>query len=174
MPDDREPRIPPLHEGEWDDVLANVGAGLGPVLNIHRVLAHHPELLTAWTPLRHHVATGGSLAPRHRELLILRVAHRAESDYEWHHHVLRGRAAGLTDDEIEAIRSSRPGGSTDDETALLAAADQLFDGLSIGESTWDLLRAGFTTQQILDIIVTVGVYVTLAMVIGATGVPIEP
>lgn len=66
------------------------------------------------------------------------------------------------------------GGSTDDETALLAAADELFDGLSIGESTWDLLRAGFTTQQILDVIVTVGVYVTLAMVIGATGVPIEP
>ncbi len=172
MPD--EPRIPPLDESEWDDGLADIRAGLRPVLNVHRVLANHPELLEAWSPLRNHIATGGSLLPRHREVIILRLAHRAGSAYEWHHHVLRGRDAGLTDDEIEAIRGSTPVGPTAVETALLVATDELFDGLSVSDATWGSLRAGFSVEQILDVIVTVGVYVTLAMVIGATGVSIEP
>lgn len=173
MSDPREPRIPPLPEREWNDVLADSRTGLEPVLNIHRVLAHHPELLAAWAPLRHHIAAGGSLSPRYRELLILRVAHRADSDYEWHHHVMRGRAAGLADDEIEAMRAPSPVGRTEEETTLLVATDELFEGLSLSEPTWEALRAAFTTQQILDLIFTVGVYVTLGMVIGATGVPIE-
>jgi alkylhydroperoxidase family enzyme len=31
----------------------------------------------------------------------------------------------------------------------------------------------FTTEQILDLLVTVGVYTTLAMIINATGVEVE-
>jgi alkylhydroperoxidase family enzyme len=174
MSEHDEPRIPPLDESEWDSGLSDVQDGLGPVLNVHRVLANHPELLEAWAPLRTHISTGGSLSPRYREIVILRVAHRAGSAYEWHHHVLRGRAAGLADDEIEAIRGASPTGATENETALLVATDQLFDGRSIADSTWDTLSTEFSEQEILDLIITVGVYVTLAMVIGATGVLIEP
>ena len=173
MPDDPVPRIPPLPESEWDPALSSIRSGLQPVLNVHRVMANHPQLLEAWSPLRDHIATGGSLLPRHRELIILRLAHRAGSEYEWHHHVLRGRAVGLSDHEIEAIRSSPPVRATADETSLLVATDELFDGLSLSGSTWDSLRAGFSVEQILDVIVTVGLYVTLAMMIGATGVSIE-
>lgn len=174
MPDDPELRIPPLPESEWDPSLSSIRSGLQPVLNVHRVMANHPELLEAWSPIRNHIATGGSLRPRHRELIILRVAHRAGSEYEWHHHVLRGRAVGLADHEIEALRGATPVGTSEDETSLLVATDELFDGLSLSDSTWGALRVGFSVEQILDVIVTVGVYVTLAMVIGATGMSIEP
>lgn len=174
MPDDPEPRIPPLPEAEWDPSLSSIRSGLQPVLNVHRMMANHPELLEAWSPLRNHIATGGSLLPRHRELIILRVAHRAGSEYEWYHHVLRGRVVGLADHEIEALCGSTPVGATADETSLLVATDELFDRRSFSDSTWESLRAGFSVEQILDVIVTVGVYVTLAMVIGATGVSIEP
>jgi alkylhydroperoxidase family enzyme len=163
----------PLPEADWDPRLDGVLARLDPVLNVHRVLAHHPDLLAAWSSLRHHIAFAGSLLPRHRELLILRIAHRAGSGYEWHHHVIRGRAAGLSDDEIAAIGGGRTGDWTEIDGALLSAADELFDSRSIGQPTWAALAGGLSQEQLLDVVMTVGVYVTLAMVIAATGVSIE-
>jgi alkylhydroperoxidase family enzyme len=174
MSEHGEARIQPLPETEWNADLAGIRAGLRPVLNVHRVLANHPQLLEAWAPLRTHVSTGGSLSARNREMVILRVAHRAGSAYEWHHHVLRGREAGLADDEIEVIRDPSPAGATITETALLVATDELVDGLSIRDPTWDVLRTAFSDQEILDLIITVGVYLTLAMVIASARVPIEP
>ena len=173
MTNDGSSRLPPLPDGEWDPLLDGVRGELRTVLNVHRVMAHHPALLEAWTPLRNHIVTGGSLSGRHRELVILRVAHRAGSDYEWHHHEARAQEAGLTIDEIEAVRTPSPTGASGDETVLLMATDELFDGLTISDSTWGSLTAAFSVRAVLDLIVTVGVYVTLAMVIGATGLPIE-
>lgn len=173
MSSDRLPRIGPLPEAEWDPRLASVLAQLDPVLNVHRVLAHHPDLLAAWAPLRNHVAAGGSLLPRHRELVILRIAHRAGSEYEWHHHVIRGRHAGLSEAEIAAIHAGSAGSWTAIESALLSAADELFDGRSITLSTWTALAGDFSEEQLLDLVITVGLYMTLAMLIAATGVSIE-
>ena len=62
---------------------------------------------------------------------------------------------------------------TGPEAALLAATDELFDELSIGDQTWGLLNDAFIMEQILDLVVTVGVYLTLSMVIATTGVQIE-
>ena len=173
MSDTLPPRLPPLPESEWDPRLDAVIGYLGPVLDIHRVLAHHPALLEAWAPLRRHVAQGGTLLPRHREIVVLRVAHRTGSRYEWHHHVARGRDAGLTDEEIEAIRRGPAGTWAEPEVALVMATDELFDGLSLSGATWSALAGHFSVDQILDLIVTAGVYLTLAMVISATGLDIE-
>lgn len=173
MVDGEDPRILPLLEAEWDSRLDSVLGRLDPVLNVHRVLARHPDLLAAWSPLRDHIAFGGSLLPRHRELLILRIAHRAGSGYEWHHHVIRGHAAGLSDEEIAAIGGGPTGDWTEIDAALLSAADELFDSRSINQPTWAALAAQLSQEQLLDVVMTVGVYVTLAMVIAATGVSIE-
>ena len=104
MDDYQSGRLDPLPENRWHPQLDSVLEKLGTVLNVHRVMALHPDLLAAWTPLRQHIATAGSLDPRHRELVILRVAHQSGVAYEWHHHVGRALEAGLSADEIEAVR----------------------------------------------------------------------
>ena len=101
---DRSSRLDPMPEAEWAPQADSVRDLLGEVLNVHRVMAHHPELLAAWAPLRQHVAAGSSLSPRFRELAILRLAHRMGVTYEWYHHVRRALAAEMTPEEIEAIR----------------------------------------------------------------------
>lgn len=165
-------RLSPLPDDQWSPQLELIRDSLGTVLNVHRVMAHHPDLLQAWSPLRGHVVAGSTLEPRLREMVILRVAHHTRVAYEWHHHVVRGGAAGLSDAEIDAIRT----GSqvwTEREAVLLRAVDELISRLGVGEETWVDLIGAYSTEQILDLIVTVGTYVTLAMLINTTGVEIE-
>lgn len=173
MSTDRSPRLNPLPEAEWAPQADSVRDLLGEVLNVHRVMAHHPELLAAWAPLRQHVAAGSSLSPRFRELAILRLAHRMGVTYEWHHHVRRALAAEMTPEEIEAIRLGPSDRWAEAESTLLTAVDELHDHFNVTDSTWAALARLFTTDQILDLLVTVGTYTTLAMVINATGVEIE-
>lgn len=165
--------IEPLPEDEWDPRLDGVLQQLGPVLNVHRVMARHPELMSAWSPLRQHIATGGSLDPRNRELAILRVAHRLGAEYEWHHHVVRGRAAGLSEAEIEAIAVDSTRGWPLEESTLLSAVDDLIDRRKLGYELQSTLTASIGVEGVMDLIVTVGMYVTLAMFINTTGVQME-
>ncbi|MDF1596432.1 MAG: carboxymuconolactone decarboxylase family protein [Acidimicrobiia bacterium] len=165
--------LDPLPEEQWDPRLDSVLDRLGTVLNVHRVMARHPDLMEAWTPLRQHIATAGSLAPRHRELVILRIAHRFGVEYEWHHHVARGRVVGLSDEEIEAVRLGPGGEWSDDDATLLGAVDELLDSHSLSDASRTSLETEFSVEQILDLIVTIGMYVTLAMLINTAGIEIE-
>jgi len=167
-------RLTPLDEASWPPALEATRTGFGTVLNVHRMMAHHPELLAAWTPLRQHIAAGGTLTPRHRELIILRVAALSGVAYEWHHHVARASLAGIGPAEIEAVRIEKATDWPDDQEAvLLAATDELFQRLAVGDDGWSALTRLFSVPQILDLIVTVGMYTTLAMFINTTGVQIE-
>ena len=47
----------------------------------------------------------GLLSARARELVILVVAASWESEFEWWAHVRIGKQIGLTDDEIDAVRT---------------------------------------------------------------------
>lgn len=167
-------RLAPLDESDWDPQLKGILDGLGRVLNVHRVMAHHPELLAAWTPLRNHVVGNGTLSPRQRELIILRLSHRAGVAYEWHHHTARAAQVGISATEAEAVQTGPSAGWEDHgEALLLASTDQLYDKHAIGDSMWAELTRLFSIPQILDLIVTVGLYTTLAMFINTTGVQIE-
>ena len=55
-----------------------------------------------------HLLFSSTLPPRLRELAILRVAHRTDSEYEWGQHVKIGLREGLTEDEIAGVRAARP------------------------------------------------------------------
>jgi len=167
-------KLSPLAPQDWDAALDAIKADLGAPLNIHKVFARHPDLLTAWMPFRNHVVRTSSLTGRQRELLILRNAHNTQAQYEWDHHVVRGRDAGLTDEEIARVRQG-PGaaGWTADEALLLIAADEMRAHQRFGDTTWRSLCDRFDSRQILDIIVTVGMYMLLSTVVNTGEVPME-
>ena len=164
----------PLEPGDWPDELEEIRSFLGNPLNIHNMMAHHPALMNAWMPFRNHVVADSTLSARQRELLILRTAHNCQADYEWQHHVQRGLLAGL--DEVEIDRVTKTAGATGwqaDEAALLAAADDCHRDLCIAEKTLTEVRQHFNAQQQLDILLTVGMYMTLALIIKTYDVPME-
>ncbi len=181
-----QPRLAPLDPSDWSDdtrVLLESGAFVGndQVLNIFATLAHHPKLLRRWLVFGAHVLAKSTLEPRTREILILRTGWRCGSQYEWGQHVVIGRAVGLTDDEIARIATG-PSASdwSDADRSLVVAADELFDYRTLSDSTYTALAAVLTTEQVLDLIFTVGQYQLVATALntlrvqrddGVTGVP---
>ena len=142
--------------------------------NVLGMLALHPELARAFNTFNGHVQFASTMAPRERELLVLRVAAVRRSPYEWAQHVVQGGDAGLSDDEIDRVADGpdAPGWSVLDR-ALLAATDELLADCTITDETWTTLAAELDAQQLLDVIFTVGAYETLAMALNAFGVELD-
>ena len=166
--------LAPLPPSQWPEELDSIRQSLGVPLNIHKIMAHHAGLTRAWMPFRNHIVANSSLEPTHRELLILRTAVNCDVAYEWEHHVARGRKAGLSDAEIQRVKQGHDSPHWRlAERLLLLAADECYRDSKIGDLCLEGLGSHFNKCQQLDIIATVGMYMTLATIIKTYKVPME-
>ncbi|MEE2732082.1 MAG: carboxymuconolactone decarboxylase family protein [Pseudomonadota bacterium] len=151
----------------WEQGEARGMNGVGAMLN-------HPALARAFLTFNNHIAKDNTLAKRICELLILRVSWLRQSEYEFQQHVVLGLRAGLTEAEIAAIQDG-PGAAIWNEVDanLLRAADDLVRDACISTTTWRALSNEFSTEQMIDIVFTVGCYEVLAMAFKSFGVPFE-
>ncbi len=168
-----KPRVEPLADDAMDPE-SRVAFGDGPVLNIFRTVAHHPKLLKRWLVFGNHVLSKSSVAPRERELAILRVGYLCQAGYEWGQHVPIGKASGLTDEEIARIPEGpdAPGWS-DLDRAVLRATDELHHDHFVSDATWADLSSHYDTQQAIDLVFTVGQYTLVSMALNTLGVQLE-
>ena len=163
----------PLPTQDWDVSLQHVIDDMhGHPINIHCLMANHPTLLNAWWNLREYLVRGGDLQQRQCEIVILRVAVHMQSWYEWASHVVRGLDSGLTLDEIEHIRAGT-GTWNDSEAALIAAVDEVAINNCLSRDTCARLADHFTEQQVMDIVVLHGMYLTLGCMINTWGVDLD-
>lgn len=170
-----QPLLPPLTDAEWPGEIAHLLPGFAGRLNVYRVMAHNPALLAAWERLRNHVVLESALTPQQSEVVILRTGHRWEAPYEWAHHVVRGRATGLSEARIDAARqdpAAWEAGSED--AALMAAVDALLDHGKLSAAQLADLQARIGTTAVIDVMATVGMYTTLAFLVQTFATPIEP
>ncbi len=189
---DQDARVDPLLPSQWHDAeldaLGAFPAGLKFVLQrweaggedargMHTLgfLAHYPALAKAFLTLNKHVAADSTLSARERELLILRISWLRQSEYEVVQHIILGRRAGLTDDELVQIQTGPVAAAWSPADAnLLQVADDLCANACISEDTWKKLAERYDTRQIMDMIFLVGCYEVLAMAIKSFRIPLEP
>jgi 4-carboxymuconolactone decarboxylase len=172
-----KPRLEPLAEEKWDDETREMLERLkvdGRVFNIFRTLAANPKLLKHWLVFGNYILNKSTLPPRERELLILRVGWLCRAEYEWGQHVLIGKRAGLSDEEIDRVKEGpdAPGWSEFDAT-LLRAVDELRAQAFISDAVWNALAARYDTRQLLDLIFTVGQYNLVSMALNTLGVRLD-
>jgi alkylhydroperoxidase family enzyme len=155
----------PVPIDNWEESLQHVVADMaGRPLDIHAVLANHPRLLDAWWKLRNYLVKGGDLEQRQCELVVLRIAVRMNSWYEWAAHVVRGLDSGLSLEEI--VNVSRYNARwPESDAALLDAVDDIVRKNTITPATLERLSAHFSDRQILDIMHLHGMYATIACVV---------
>jgi alkylhydroperoxidase family enzyme len=118
-----------------------------------------------------HILMKSTLPERERELLILRIGHLCQADYEWNKHADIGRSLGMTDTDIDSSRTGpdTPGVSELDRL-LLQATDELHRDTHIGDDTWQALSEHFSTEQMMDLVFTVGQYNLVSMALNSFGV----
>lgn len=146
----------------------------GKVVNIFRVLMQHPKLTRAWSKFASYILSEQqTLAARERELLILRIGWLNQAPYEWEQHVRIGKAAGLTDDEIDRIGKGPQAGWNKLDAALIQAADELFEKSVVSDETWSTLAERYDTTQMMDVVFTVGQYNLVSWALNSLGVPLD-
>jgi 4-carboxymuconolactone decarboxylase len=192
MQSESAPRITPLLPPDWDkgilDALGAFPRGLNFVLSrwkdggvdargmhVLGTLAHHPALAKAFLTFNAHVAGESTLSVRVRELVILRISWQRKAEYEFVQHVILGRRAGLTDEEIERVQRGPDALGWDPLDAdLVRATDELHVHARIQQPTWDRLAAHFNTAQLMDLVFLIGCYDVLAMAIQTFQSQLEP
>lgn len=172
-----EPRLTPVPEPEWSAEQREVMqpfAAQGSIFNVFTTLLHHPDLLRRWLVFARHVLGKSTLTLHDRELLILRVAHRCDSPYEWAQHTAIAKRAGMSEDDIDSATAAADNPKlTDKSRLLLRAADELLDDTCLSDDTWRALARHYDAQQLLDIVFTVGQYKMLAMALNSLGVQVD-
>jgi len=167
------PRLEPLDLERIPDEIRERFAD-GPMDNIFRTLSHHPKLLKRWLVFGHHILSKSTLPARERELAILRIGWLCRAEYEWGQHVLIGQRAGLEDEEIERIPAGPDAdGWSDRDRAVLRAVDELHGDAFVSDPTWEALASHFGTEQLLDLVFTVGQYNLVSMALNTLGVQLD-
>ena len=160
---------PPIADADWPEAVADLLPGFAGQLNIYRVMAHRPELLRAWAPLREHLVRRNALGPERAEIVILRTGVRLGSAYEWAHHVHRSRALGMPDARIAATRDMPEG----EDGLLCRAVDALYDGNRLPEALEAELAGALGRDAVFDLIALVGFYATLGRILMTYDVPLD-
>jgi alkylhydroperoxidase family enzyme len=172
------PRLAPLSLGEMTPAQRKiVGAQVvnGKLPNLYATLIHHPGLYGPRVNFGSYLQRESLLPPATRELLILRTAWLIRAEYEWAHHVSAAKTAGLTDLDIQRItKGSAAPGWSEEQAAVLQAADELRREAFIQEPTWKKLSKYYDARQLVDLIYTVGGYTMTGLAINSLGIQVEP
>lgn len=183
--------MPPLRADQWGEpeyaafaALLNLpadkvpragsGGALDPLnFDIIGMLARHPEMARVFLGFNGFLLQRGELSGRLRELVILRVAHRHRSAFEWGQHVRLGAAVGVTADDVAALTEGNDGfGGTD--RLVLDATDELIATGRADWSTWQTLVDELGEHAAMELIFIVGTYTLTAMAFGTWGLQPQP
>lgn len=163
------PRIPYPVVSRLPEIMQKTLASVP--LNVVRICAHASlPLFEAQGALGRAVASPEVLEPALRETVILRVAHLSNSDYELHHHIALARAAGLTEGELAAIASGSYAGLDTLRAAAASFTDEVVTQLSPSDATLQRLRELASDQLVVNIVLTIGCYMSIARLIAVTGI----
>lgn len=102
------------------------------------------------------------LGDRSREIAILLVAARTGSAFERESHEAIGRAAGLSGDELAALRREEVEVFDGDEGVLARTVIGLLDG-DLDDTAWDEASVTVGVDGVFELIALVGYYSTLAL-----------
>jgi alkylhydroperoxidase family enzyme len=139
-------------------------ATLGDIVGSPRIDAHLRPFFETWLDT---FIYNGRIDPKLRELAILRVMWRCNQPFEWGNHYRQARRAGVSREDIVAIRTATPEDDLEGPVALVVrAADEVVDGGALSVRTLDelrkLIRQPATLNEFLYLIAGYRMFATVA------------
>jgi 4-carboxymuconolactone decarboxylase len=168
-----KPGIPlPRDEDLTEEVRATL-ASLPP-FHVFRMLANAPASFQPFLELAGSVLLGAELDARKREIAVLRVARVTQSEYEWTQHERLGRNLGVSEGEIQIIRSEDPVESLDEEGNLLCrVADEISRDVRLSDEALVAILERYGVRQAMELIVCCSYFNMLSRVLESARVELE-
>jgi 4-carboxymuconolactone decarboxylase len=146
----------------------------GQPVNLYRALGNHAPLTAAWTEfanaIRHDSRTPRAL----RELMILRTAQIARSEYEWAHHLRMARKAGVDEAKIAALAGWRASKIFDaKERAALALTEGVM-GCNVSDDIHAEVKKQFSDAEFVELSLTAAFYAMVSRMLDAMRVEMDP
>jgi 4-carboxymuconolactone decarboxylase len=168
-------RIPLADLEQLPESLRQWSAGRGN-LNVFRVIANAPKVFGGWTDMVDELFASPTFDARMRELVILRVAHLQGSPYELGQHVPLARAAGLTDQQIDAICDQGDLDAADfdrTERAALDVVTELCATHHLSDDSFAAAHGIFGDEAFTELLMIIACYYGLGLVLNAVDVEVD-
>ncbi len=179
IPDQAPPRIQPggLRElGPLNWVIAKLGAKFirAPRFALFNVVGQHQLLFLTWLPYSGLLLSRGKLTRQDAELVILRVGHLRNCEYELQQHRRLARSRGV-DEATQARIFSGPDaeGLSPRQRTLITATDEFVITRSMSDETWSALSALLTKKQLIEFCMLASNYDGLAATMATLRIPLD-
>lgn len=141
---------------DWDTLFIKA--------NVFRMWANAPSMFHTGIRFGGSILAKQALAPDLRELVILAAARLDGGNYEWCQHISIGLKAGCTKEQIAALEALRFDDPVFDPRAkaLLKLVREVVQKVKADKATVRAASAFFSTQELVEIILTAGFYQMLA------------
>jgi 4-carboxymuconolactone decarboxylase len=149
----------PQGQKVWDEIETSRGG----VARNYAALLNNPQAAGRMATLGGYARFETPLEPRVKALAILTAAREACGHYVWTVNQRAAHEAGISDDIIAAIREYRaPAGLSQKDAAVVQFVLELLRHHRISDTTFEALRAQVGDAGIIDVLVVVGYYHSLA------------
>ncbi len=156
-------------------IYDHIGAERKEVANVFKVLLNSPGAASVVADVGAYVRFHTPFKPALRELVILTVARRLDSQYEWSQHEHLALKAGASPDSIESIRNGDfPVSGNTEEAITLKFALELISNCAVRDDTFKAVLDKYGKQGTVDLVVLVSYYTMLAHCISALQPDIDP
>jgi len=146
----------------------------GELLNLDRQLLHSSPLARGWNGLMGAIRGEMRLDGALRELVILRVAVLNRADYEFTQHAPVALAEGLSQEQLNAVRSWQDSALFDARARdVLAYADAMTLQVQVPQPLFDALRLQLDAREVVELTATVAAYNMVSRFLEALQIEIE-
>ena len=157
--------------------IAKIGArGIRrPRFTLLNVIGQHKLLFLAWVPYSAMLLGLLSKLPlKDAEVVILRVGHLRDCEYELQQHRRLARTRGIAPDvQAKIFEGPDAEGLTDRQRALITATDEFVVTRGVSPETWARLASYLTKAQLIEFCLLAAQYDGLAATIATLQVPLD-
>ena len=169
------PLIPFADTSALPDDAKEVFDGLPRKLNIFRMWSNAATCFRPGVRFGNAILTKQKLGADLRELIIMAVARLEGGIYEWVQHVPIAARAGCKPEQVAALEALRFDDASFDARAkaMLRLVREVVRDVKASEEAVNTAKAHFSPQEMIEIILTAGFYMTMARMTETARVEID-
>jgi 4-carboxymuconolactone decarboxylase len=160
---------------EQTTVFEQLTAGRGRILGPYKIWIHSPAVASGMEKIGTFLNKHASLSKREVEIGILVIAQHWDADFVRQAHIREGKAAGLTQETIDAILAGRDPKLTDPhERAVHRFAAALAGGAKMTDAEFSGIEKEIGRAGVAEVLVLLGYYTSVALGMKVHEVPVPP